>query len=461
MKFKKIIEEVPDYTSFLTVDELDKSTYEILKKYPDIIKVKEIGRSREGHPINCIKIGAGSKNALLFGCPHPNEPIGAMMLEYLISVLSENEEFRESMDYTWYIIKCADPDGTKLNEKWFKGPFNVSNYIKNFYRPAGFNQVEWSFPIDYKNLHFDKPLPETQALMKVIEEIKPDFLYSLHNAGFGGVFWYITHDLKEIYSDLIKIAKENNMPLHLGEPEIPACENFADAIYKMVGAEDIYDFYEQFSDIPPEILYNRGTDSSSYANSFKDCICLMNEMPYFYDPRIEDMSESSMSRRDAIMIGLDYSYKHYKFLKEIVDEVDEYFSMDNPFILLVKENIAAAMSAEQAQKNWALQEEFGRKAKISEVFDNTLIRKFYNALTIGLTVRAIQMEIDRLKGDESISHAQQIAELEKQLSKASEYLDRTCNELENELNYKVIPIQTLVRMQLYSGLIVMDYISRK
>lgn len=460
MKFNNIIEGVPNYESFLTVNELDKSTKEMQKKHPDIIKVKEIGKSREGYPINCIKIGSGSKNALLFGCPHPNEPIGAMMLEYLVSVLAENKEFRESMDCTWYIIKCVDPDGTKLNEEWFKGPFSVSNYIQNFYRPAGYNQVEWTFPIDYKNLHFDKPLPETQALMQIIEEIKPDFLYSLHNAGFGGVFWYITHDLKEIYPDLIKMVQEHNMPLHLGEPEIPACKNFADAIYKMVGAEDIYDFYEQFSDIPPEVVYTRGTDSSSYANRFKDCVCIMNEMPYFYDPRIEDMSESNMSRKEAIMIGLDNSYKHYKFLKETIDEIDKYFSENNPYILLVKENIAAAMSAEQAQKKWAMQDEFNRKAKVSEVFDNILIKKFYDSLTIGLTARAIQLEINNAKSDQSIYDSQLIT-LKEKLSIINKYLVKTCDELENELNYKVIPIQTLVRMQLYSGLKVLDYILNK
>ena len=37
--------------------------------------------------------------------PHPNEPIGAMMLEYFTRELAENKELREKLDYTWYIVK--------------------------------------------------------------------------------------------------------------------------------------------------------------------------------------------------------------------------------------------------------------------------------------------------------------------------------------------------------------------
>ena len=103
--------------------------------------------------------------------------------------------FLNDLGYTWYIVKCVDPDGLKLNENWLKGPFTVTNYIKNFFRPAGNVQVEWSFPMKYKEYNFNKPLPETVALMSLIEKIKPDFIYSLHNAGFGGVFWYINREM--------------------------------------------------------------------------------------------------------------------------------------------------------------------------------------------------------------------------------------------------------------------------
>ena len=86
MDILKILDQIPDYQSFLTVDEMDRNTLALAEQYPDIVQVKEIGRSRWDHPIYCLVIGNGSQNALLYGCPHPNEPIGAMMLEFFTPV---------------------------------------------------------------------------------------------------------------------------------------------------------------------------------------------------------------------------------------------------------------------------------------------------------------------------------------------------------------------------------------
>lgn len=108
-----------------------------------------------------------------------------MMLEYFTRALAENKALRDELDYTWYIVKAWDYDGLMLNEKWLKGPYTLYNYSRNFFRPAGFKQVDWTFPIDYKDLHFHEPIPETQAMMKLIDEIRPEFIYSLHNAGLA------------------------------------------------------------------------------------------------------------------------------------------------------------------------------------------------------------------------------------------------------------------------------------
>ena len=74
-----------------------------------------------------------------------------MMLEYLSLRLAEDDSLRESLGYTWYLIKCIDPDGTRLNEGWFKGPFSIENYARHFYRPASFQQVA---DIDRPLLHY-------------------------------------------------------------------------------------------------------------------------------------------------------------------------------------------------------------------------------------------------------------------------------------------------------------------
>jgi len=198
MDFESLIDEIPNYQRFFKVDELDQRTDELAKKYPKTVEVRIGGYSRQGHPIKVIKIGHGSRNALLFGCPHPNEPIGAMMLDFLAEKLASDERFRSQFDYTWYLIKVIDPDGTKLNEGWFSNPESIRTYAEHFYRPPGYLQVEWTFPVDYKTLHFHNPLPETKVLMNIIDETKPAFMYSLHNAGFGGVYYYISEEVRDV-----------------------------------------------------------------------------------------------------------------------------------------------------------------------------------------------------------------------------------------------------------------------
>ncbi len=47
----------------------------------------------------------------------------------------EDAELRDGYDYTWHLIGCVDPDGTRLNEGWFAGPFTPRNYARHFYRP--------------------------------------------------------------------------------------------------------------------------------------------------------------------------------------------------------------------------------------------------------------------------------------------------------------------------------------
>jgi len=217
----RILREIPDYREFMTVDELNNSTEKLVAKHANVASIFKIGESRNGEPIKCLKIGSGEVNALLFAFPHPNEPIGSMTLEYLSWKLATDEEFREKMNTTWYIIKCIDPFGARLNEGWFKGEWTPKKYALNYYRPPGYKQVEWSFPIEYKTLKFNKPVPETKALMKLIDEVKPDFMASLHNAGFCGAYFYLSDPIPEIYGKLHEVAERFNLPIHLGEPEVP------------------------------------------------------------------------------------------------------------------------------------------------------------------------------------------------------------------------------------------------
>ena len=48
---QKLIDNIPDYQQFLTVDEMDASSRKLAEEYPDLVTMFEAGRSRKGHPI--------------------------------------------------------------------------------------------------------------------------------------------------------------------------------------------------------------------------------------------------------------------------------------------------------------------------------------------------------------------------------------------------------------------------
>ncbi len=452
MNFDHLLQNIPDYKEFLTVEEMDESSRKLAADYPDLVTMWEAGKSRGGHPIYVLKIGEGSRNAFMFGCPHPNEPMGCMMLEYFSRYLCEHDDFRKEFDYTWYLIKSIDLDGTKLNEGWFKGPFTLYNYARNFYRPIGSEQPEWTFPFDYKNYKWDTPIPETQVLMKIIDDTKPAFMFSLHNAGFGGAYWYLTKEAPEIYDKLYAAAEKNRVPLHLGEPEAPFIPSFSKAIYKMLGMADEYDFAEKYGEGDPAETMFAGDSSDSYAKKY-GTFCLVAELPYFYSPKIEDTSELPFTRLEAVEQGLKENLEISEDMAHYYDQYRQLCGPDNVFVKIVGRGLDERKKDYDTQLNFARQNEDNKKpCKVSEEFDNLIVTKFYKMLSWGLLIRGAKYERDRRGGtpeEEMLNGI--IAEMEEKLKTLSA-------EVEEKTQYSVVDIKRLVGVQLESGMIVADYV---
>lgn len=442
--FESIIEEVPNYKSFYTVDELKSSSEKLAHKYPDKVKIFEIGKSRKGEKIEAIKIGEGKESALLFGFPHPDEPIGSMTLEYLAQRLAE-ESSLDKLGFTWYIVKCIDPDGARLNEGWFKGPFTPKHFALNYYRPPGYQQVEWNFPIKYKTLCWDKPIPETKALMKIIKNVKPSFMYSLHNSGFGGVYFYVSDPCKPLYRKLHNVVKKENLPLHLGEPETPFMKERAKAIFNLPPASETYDFLKKHTKKDPAKIINHGTSSDDYARRVAKTFTLVCEMPYYFDERITDTSKSDVARKDAILYGLKLAEERFNFIKQKYSQVKssvKNYPEKRPFVDEIEDYLERFPDFVASRKHWAKTDrKLNRMATIAERFDSHVVSRFYGLLSFGMLYRCAK-DTKNEKIEKEV------------LKKIKEWNE----ELEKQLKYKVIPIQSLVRVQLGSALFAAEYI---
>jgi len=433
--------QIPEMDRFLTVDELHADLDRIVAAYPDIARLERVGTSRLGEPIRMLSIGSGAKNIFLFGCPHPNEPIGAMLVNYLSEKLCTDAELRDAFDYTWHLIPTIDPDGTRLNENWFAGPFTIKNYARNFYRPAGPQQVEWTFPNSYKNNYFDATLPETEALMRVIDRLQPEFMVSLHNAGFGGVYYYISRDTPEIYPTFHELPTWEDLPLRLGEGEVPWIDPLAPAIFPLLSVEDQYDHLEaNGADVS---TMSSGGSSDGYASRY-NTVTLITEMAYFDDPHVNDLTVTDTIRRDAILKGVDISDEGTEVVSGHLDAVRSDLKTNSAFETAVSWFMDNAKKSKGAQRTWAENDPAtDRPATVAELFSSNQEVQFYRLLQVGMLVRMLEGEVAVGNGTPQIRQ---------HLKEARDTFEAWGDKLERELDVRAIPIRKLVAVQLGSVL---------
>ncbi|MBK8027528.1 MAG: hypothetical protein IPK19_40645 [Chloroflexi bacterium] len=315
-----------------------------------------------------------------------------------------------------------------------------------------FDQVEWTFPIEYKTLKFDQPLPETQALMRVIDEVKPDFMYSLHNAGFGGVYYYISDRCEPLYQTFHDIPTWFELALDLGEPEVPFAETFAPAVYRIIDTRDFYNYLEQNGAPDPAAAIDSGTSSADYASKYGGFF-LVVEMPYFDDPRVNDQSLTDVRRRDAIVQGLDLQDEFDDWTAAQMDLVRADLRLETPVTRAVSAFLKMGKSFRAAERQWAqTAAETDRPATQAEVFSNVLSKPFYRLLMHGMFTRML--------GDE-IAAGNTAATIAAAYKAAATRLDESGGDLEARLNYRALPIRSLVGVQTCAGLATAAYIASK
>ena len=444
MDTKEILSKVENYNAFLTIEELDKRIKELSKKYG--FELREVGKSENNHPVYMIKFGEGPKKAFIWGFPHPNEPIGSLAIDFLINYFGDNPDELKESDYTWYFIYSIDPDGTKLNEGWFKGELTVDKYFYNFYRPSADRMIDWTFPIKYKDFEWKSPLAETKILMKLIEETKPDLMYPLHNSGFGGAYFFCTKKFDDkYYNNIVKEVNNLEIPLHLGEPEEEFMIEIKKPFYFDFGFKDYYDYQVKLGRNPNEIL-KHGDNSTGYLLKINSsAVVIKGEVPYFYEKEILNNSLSDKTRREIWLKIIEESDKNLIFYSKFVQLILKELKEPDPHYYLIKQIERKIKIGNSHLKNHVLSsKEFDRKATFSEVFDNDIGYKFYTGLSFGQLRRAaIKAKLDTEK----------IEEIENKMKEYSK-------EINKKSKLQTIPIKKLVQLQLLVLLETMNAISR-
>ena len=302
-----LLSDLPAIDKFPTVDEVHSWSTQLAADHPDAVTIEELGKSRYGDTLHLLTIAPAQSrgSVLVVGAPHPNEPIGLATIMVLGDRLARDPAELERLGVTWHFVPCADPDGVRLNEGWFADPWKREHYARHFFRPGPEAQVEWTFPFSMEGFEVNSPMPETVALMRAIDQTRPDVACSLHNAELGGAYFYAPEGMPDLYPELTELCERHGVPLHRGEPETPISTVLAPSVYSVPTAAGIHALATSLGIDPAAVI--AGGSSLDYASQFKTTYPLVVELPYWRDPRAADTSDDSSgrTRREVILDCLD------------------------------------------------------------------------------------------------------------------------------------------------------------
>jgi len=448
-ELQALLDGVADYESFLPVDDLLEATAAIAGAHPDRAAWERIGTSRLDEPIYELTVAGGPRHALVFAGVHPNEPIGSLTCLQLARSLTADPELTARLGYTWHIIPCIDPDGMRLNESWFGGSMTRVEYGRGFYRPAPDEQVEWTFPFKYKDVYFDRVMPETVALMRVIDDTKPVFMCSLHNGELGGVYYYLSHEAPELYGTLSAIPEHFGLPLDVGEPEAPYIKQLAPAIYGAIRMEDAYEYSVSLG-IDPKATMESGDSSASYARKY-GTFMLVSELPYWIHPDASDESPSDQRYGDVVAERGRRIGELADLLEEMLSRTGPDLTIDSPFLRATRQFAPLlGRMAEQDAKRAGLAES-DRPATVAEAFSTADLVHGFRLRYGGMLIRALRAEVDAGLGTPRTRAG---------LRRLEAQYDAWCEQAMAVTPADTVPIRSLVGVQYGAIVAAADYAAR-
>ncbi|QZN85260.1 M14 family zinc carboxypeptidase [Cellulomonas sp. C5510] len=429
------VRRVPPLHDFPGVDALLAWFDTLADDHPGLVRRRRIGTSRLGEPLWSYAVGHGPRRQLLFAGVHPNEPIGFRTLQHLAAELVADEELREASASTWHLVPCIDPDGTRLNEGWFGEPGDRTTYARRFYRPAPDEQVEWSFPFAHRDAWFDAVIPETQALMRLIDDVRPELMMSLHNAEMGGVYYYLSEDVPGVVPALHAVPRALGLPLDTGEPESPSLRRMAPAVYWAMSTRDEYEYLESLGLDAASMV--GGESSAAYAARY-GTVSLVAELPYWSHPLAEDDTPTSADYADVVrakgeaLVGLGAA------LAGLLDEARPDLTVRTPFLRASEAFVPMMSTSGRTEIARAAQPGTSRPATAAEVFSTEDVVRCFRLRFGGMLLRALDAEV---------SAGIATARVRRVLDRGRALYEEWVAEAEGVTGVQVLPVEKLVGVQ--------------
>ena len=163
----------------------------------------EIGRSREGRPIEAWRLGRGRHHlSLIAGC-HADEPVGPLTLRRLLAFLQALPAADPLNDeYSWFVVPDVNPDGAQRNAPWVERTvptltadgvpgegYDLRAYALGVERELPGDDVEFGFPRTARDAG---GRPENRAVADFLAPGAPFALHgTLHGMGIAPGPWFL------------------------------------------------------------------------------------------------------------------------------------------------------------------------------------------------------------------------------------------------------------------------------
>jgi hypothetical protein len=143
-------------------------------------------------------------NIVLGLCPHPNEPMGILLVEYLCNELGKSLHS---------IIWNIDPPINDENK--FSIQENFHSFLSQFHLPEFNNQVEFSYSSELENNLVTSSQKRASEIFNILGSIRDVNFLMLHNDPFGSQFYCYLCGVEKEISRLHKTAEKFAYDLNL------------------------------------------------------------------------------------------------------------------------------------------------------------------------------------------------------------------------------------------------------
>ena len=219
------------------------------------------------------------------------------------------------------------------------------------------------------------------------------------------------------------------------------------AIYNSTSLVEHYDFLEEYGEGNPADKMQGGEGSFGYAQGVCAPGHLVCELPYFYDERIGDTSPTETSRKDAILQGIERTREITGLISDLYDRIGDQLTITSQFLTASEHLTKLIVAGTEAKRAWAeTNQDLDVPATAPQAFDNLTVGWFCNLLIVGMARRALELENEN-------ALTPQVAEA---LAEVEERFATWASQLEEDVDYRVIPIKTLVEIQLGAALHCID-----